>query len=76
MARQPQDWNGLMYGNGCKRYHDCFSCPFDECIDGELSAIKGQIFRLLKQGRKVNEIVRVLPVSTTTVYRYLKEAEA
>ena len=22
---------GLMYGNGCYRWGDCFSCPYPEC---------------------------------------------
>jgi len=21
----------LLYGNGCKNYHDCFSCPLPDC---------------------------------------------
>ncbi len=23
--------SGLIYGNGCYKHADCFTCPFDEC---------------------------------------------
>jgi hypothetical protein len=23
--------SGLMFGQGCKFYHDCFTCPFEDC---------------------------------------------
>lgn len=25
------DESGLLYGNGCSKHHDCFSCPLPEC---------------------------------------------
>lgn len=76
-----QQWEGLPYGNGCKHYPDCFSCPFDDCIDGMIydskrvlcQTLKQQAHALYKQGRAVREVMEVLGVSQRTAYRYLRE---
>ena len=27
--------SGLPYGNGCRHFPDCFTCPFPDCIAGQ-----------------------------------------
>ena len=69
----------LMYGNGCKHYHDCFTCPFDsECIDGMIVESKRAIYgmmreqaqELFKQGKSIQEVLAVVPIGQRTAYRY------
>ncbi len=74
-------WEDLPYGNGCKHHKDCFSCPFDDCVEGTIynskrvvcRTLKAQAQALRKQGKKVCEIMEMLGVSQRTAYRYLKE---
>jgi len=73
--------DNLPYGNGCKHHPDCFSCPFDDCIDGMIydskrimcQKLTAQAHALFKQGKAVREVMNTLGVSQRTAYRYLKE---
>lgn len=61
--------------NGCNHYHDCFSCPFDDCVDGELAGAKRRVMRqrvvmMLKRGSAPAEVARIMSISERTVYRY------
>jgi hypothetical protein len=74
-------WEDLPYGNGCAHHPDCFSCPFDDCVEGTIHnsqramcrTLKAQTQALRKQGKKVCEIMDTLGISQRTAYRYLKE---
>ena len=67
--------------NGCKHHPDCFSCPFDDCMEGVIynskrivcQTLKAQAHALFRQGKAVREVMDTLGVSQRTAYRYLKE---
>lgn len=34
-----------MKGNGCKQYNDCFTCPFSDCILGNVNVERQKEWR-------------------------------
>ena len=64
--------------NGCRHHSDCFTCPFDDCIDGILykekvtmsRAVRNQAHALYRQGKTAKEVMAELGVSQVTAYRY------
>ena len=62
---------------GCQFYHDCFSCPFPECLVDRIPSVLVSIKRaeareLAEQGMPKAQIARRLGVSRMTIYKYLK----
>lgn len=62
---------------GCKHYHDCESCPYDDCVDGTFfeawEGVKQKAQAMLRQGKKPKEIGKVLAISQSSICRYRKE---
>lgn len=64
--------------NGCKHHGDCFSCPYDDCINGEAANLKRQMQhmamekaqRLFMRGRGTQDVADQLQVSRRTAQRY------
>ena len=63
--------------NGCKEWHDCFTCPFDDCIDGRKysdmvkTARKNRdtLRELFNKGYEAKEAASITGLSLRTVYR-------
>jgi len=62
---------------GCKYHDDCFTCPFEDCIEGIQSgnALFGKIKAqaLVKQGYSQAQIAMELNKSRGTIKRYLSD---
>ena len=61
---------------GCQFYHDCFSCPFPECLVDRIPSVLVSIKRaeareLAEQGMSKAQIAQRLGVAERTVRYYL-----
>ena len=71
-----------MVNNGCRLYQDCFTCPYEECVDGSrhgrtiVKEIRySQIREMAGQGIGRRKIAKELGVSIQTVRRALKNGD-
>jgi hypothetical protein len=59
---------------GCKHYHDCESCPWDDCVDGMMrqawASVKEKAQAMLRKGKNPKEVSVALKISERSVYRY------
>ncbi len=76
------DGSGLLYGNGCTFYHDCFSCPFSRCrFDSDapvrMEQRKATLAALHREQPSLSQeqLAQALGVSRRTVVRLLKKEE-
>ena len=66
-----------MADSGCQFYHDCFSCPFPDCLADNIPSLlidtkRAEARELAKQGMPKAQIARKLGVSRMQVYKYLE----
>jgi len=61
-------------GNGCKWYHDCFTCPFEDCLLGKRlkpNQKKERAVAMWKEGKFVKDIAKEIGRSKRTIQRYI-----
>ena len=61
---------------GCQLWHDCFTCPYPDCLLDKLPSllVANRVIEakeLAKQGLNNAEIAQRLGVTERTIYRYL-----
>lgn len=60
-------------GTGCQHWHDCFTCPFPDCIEGvplDVVARHKKITELLELGLRIKDIAKQLDITERTVQRH------
>lgn len=73
----PNDHPALPY-HGCRAHHDCFTCPFPDCLAQDTSGVVGPRLRLrwavaamAASAHDVNSIAAALGRHPATIRRHL-----
>jgi len=64
---------------GCHLYHDCFTCPFPDCLESKIGTLTIRAYSktrvaasLREQGLSTRQIARQLNCSPETISRYFR----
>ena len=65
------------FKNGCRLWHDCFTCLYDDCIEGSTSSVlrkqrDKEIIKRFESGASIKEIMQALEISERTTRKVIR----